>query len=84
MASQLADDDDLEALREAAGRPDAGYTILFNDEGMVFLVVFDADTDDVAIKFGMDRAAARRMGKRLQLAAERARRCQASPTSRAS
>lgn len=76
MADELADRETLAALREAADSdaPDAGYNILWHPDGTVVLVVVGAEDDDPLIKFGMPRDVARRMGKRLLVAAERARR----------
>jgi hypothetical protein len=71
----IVDDETKAALRESASKPDAGYQILWRD-GNVLLLIFDGeDGDEVTMmKFGMPREVARRMGKRLIVAAERSRR----------
>ncbi len=77
----VIDDETKTALRESANKPDAGYQILWRD-GSVLLLIFSGDDEEPdaveMMKFGMPRAIARRMGKRLIIAAERARREEAA------
>ena len=71
----IVDDETLAALREASEDvADAGYQILWNDQGVVQLIVVGPDDEDPMMRFGMPREVARRMGMRLLIAAERSRR----------
>jgi hypothetical protein len=71
----VIDDETAAALRESASKPDAGYQILWRDGSVILLIFDDEDGDEATmLKFGMPREVARRMGKRLVIAAERARR----------
>lgn len=69
-----------EALLDEADPDDEleGYRISYSQDGQVALTFCAADKEYTAV---MPREAARRFGKRVLLAAERARRCLASTTS---
>lgn len=55
-----------------------GYRIAWSQDGRVMVVFVTDDQEYTAV---LDRAAARRFAKRVEIAAERARRCLASTSS---